>query len=186
MRGRVDRELVERARAGDQDAYEILARERARPLLGVAYRILRDQDAAEDAVQATLVRIWRELPRLRDPDRFEPWTHRIVVRASLDAARTIRSQRSIRIVPAIEPSTPDAARATSIRDELDGAFRRLSTEHRAVVVLHHYLGYSIGEIAEILGIPYGTVGSRLHRALRDLRSTLIREEQLAGYEARRA
>jgi RNA polymerase sigma-70 factor (ECF subfamily) len=182
----VDRKLVERARAGDQDAYEILARERARPLLGVAYRILRDQDAAEDAVQATLVRIWRELPRLRDPDRFEAWSLRIVVRASLDAVRANRWHRSLRIVPAIEPSTPDVARAISIRDELDGAFGRLSPEHRAVVVLHHHLGYSLGEIAEILGVPYGTVGSRLHHALRELRSTLSRDERLAEYEGRTA
>jgi RNA polymerase sigma-70 factor, ECF subfamily len=182
----VDRELVERACSGDQAAYGDLVRERVRPLLGVAYRILRDQDAAEDAVQTALVRIWRDLSRLRDPDRFEAWSLRIVVRTSLDIARSDRWHRSMRIVPSIEPSAPDAARATSIRDELDGAFRRLSPEHRAVVVLHHHLGYSIGEIAEILGVPYGTVGSRLHHALRELRSTLTRDERLAGYEGRSA
>lgn len=182
----MDRQLVERARSGDQDAYGILVRERARPLLGVAFRILRDQDAADDAVQAALVRMWRDLPKLRDPDRFEAWSIRVVVRASMDALRAERWHRSIRIVPSIEPSAPDASRATSLRDELDGAFRRLSPEHRAVVVLHHHLGYSIGEIAEILGVPYGTVGSRLHHALRDLRSTLARDERLAGYEGRSA
>ena len=174
--------------AGDQDAYEILVRERARPLLGVAYRILRDQDAAEDAVQAALVRIWRELPRLRDPDRFEPWTLRIVVRASLER-RPDHPLASLDAGRSRHRALHPGRRARDVDpDELDGAFRRLSTEHRVVVVLHHYLGYSIGEIAESPGCPVHP-GRSAHVCITPsakLRSTLTREERLANYEARRA
>ncbi|MFN8623246.1 MAG: sigma-70 family RNA polymerase sigma factor [Chloroflexota bacterium] len=173
-----------RARHGDEDAYALLVRERARPLLGVAWRILHDQVAAEDALQQALVTMWRELPRLRDPERFEAWSVRLVVNAALNQARADRRHRSMRVIPLVEPSIADSVRATLDRDALEGAFRQLSPEHRAVVVLHHHLGYSLGETAQILGIPYGTVGSRLHHALRELRSTLTREERLARHEGR--
>ena len=173
----MDRGLVERARQGDQEAYELLARDRARPFVQVAYRILRDMDAAEDAAQHALVAVWRELPRLRDLDRFDAWCHRLVVRASLDEARRHRRHAHVRDLENFAPSLPDASRALAIRDQLDRAFLRLSPEHRAVVVLHHWLGYSLTEIAEVLDVPYGTVGSRLHYALRELRVTLGADEQ---------
>ena len=167
----MDRALVERARAGDREAYERVARAVGDGLFQVAYRILRDLDSAEDAVQ----RARRDLARpskLRDPDRFEAWAYRVVTRTSLDEARQRRRHGLVRETVPVEPSEPDASRSVVIRDELGRAFDDLRPEHRAVVVLHYYVGLPLAEIAEILGIPYGTVGSRLHYALQRMRTSL--------------
>lgn len=174
----MDRQLVERAQRGDRDAYEALARASAPRLYRTARRIVRDADGAEDAVQQTLVEMWRELPSLRDPDRFEAWTYRIVVRFCLEESRRARRTgvREIHIQET-EPARADAIADSDLRDQLDRALRELSREHRAVVVLHHYSGLSLGEIAEILGVPYGTVGSRLHHATRALRASIAAGER---------
>ena len=111
----MDRALVERASAGDRDAYERLAHAVGGGLLQVAYRILRDLDSAEDAVQRALVAIWRDLPKLRDPDRFEAWAYRVVTRTSLDEARQRRRHGSVRETVAVEPSEPDASRSVVMR-----------------------------------------------------------------------
>jgi RNA polymerase sigma-70 factor (ECF subfamily) len=174
----VDRQLVERAQRGDRDAYEALARASAPRLYRTAQRIVRDADGAEDAVQQTLVEMWRELPSLRDPDRFEAWTYRIVVRFCLEESRRARRTgvREIHIQET-EPARADAFAESDLRDQLDRALSELSREHRAVVVLHHYSGLSLGEIADILGVPYGTVGSRLHHASRALRASIAAGER---------
>lgn len=174
----MDRQLVERAQRGDRHAYEALARASAPRLYRTAQRIVRDADGAEDAVQQTLVEMWRELPSLRDPDRFEAWTYRIVVRFCLEESRRARRTgvREVHIQET-EPARADAFADSDLRDQLDRALRELSREHRAVVVLHHYSGLSLGEIAEILGVPYGTVGSRLHHATRALRASIAAGER---------
>jgi RNA polymerase sigma-70 factor (ECF subfamily) len=176
----VDRALVERARGGDRDAYEALAHASARRLYLTAYRIVRDGDQAEDAVQHTLVAMWRELPSLRDPDRFEAWTYRLVVRNCLAESRR-RRRSGIRQVPVDEllPSGADDIGEADLRDQLERALHALSVEHRTVIVLHHYVGLPLGEIAEILGVPYGTVGSRLHHAMRALRASVSAGERTA-------
>ena len=115
----MDRNLVVRARDGDTEAYELLARAIARPLYLVAHRVLRDTDAAEDAVQQALISIWRELPRLRDPDRFEAWSYRVVVRAAIAEARRGRRDRQLREIPREEPSTPDEGTTIATRDLLE-------------------------------------------------------------------
>jgi RNA polymerase sigma-70 factor (ECF subfamily) len=168
----VDRDVVQRARDGDREAYELLAVSMGRQLFQVAYRIVRDLDLAEDAVQRALVHMWRDLPRLREVDRFEAWAYRLVVRTSLEEVRQRRRHALIRELPHVEPTSPDSAGALAARDALERAFEGLTPEHRAVVVLHHYAGFSLGEIAEIVGVPYGTVGSRLHYALRQMRVSL--------------
>jgi RNA polymerase sigma-70 factor, ECF subfamily len=178
----VDRGLVERARDGDREAYELLAVSVGRPLFQVAHRILRDLDAAEDAMQRALVGMWRDLPRLRDLDRFDAWTYRLVVRASLEEARQRRRHAHVRELPDPEPSAPDASGAIAARDALERAFDRLRPEQRAVVVLHHYAGFPLTDIATILGVPYGTVGSRLHYAMRELRAVLGDGELVHGRE----
>jgi RNA polymerase sigma-70 factor (ECF subfamily) len=169
----VDPQLVERAQRGDRDAYESLARASAGPLYRTAYRIVRDADRADDAVQQTLVTMWRELPSLRDPNRFESWTYRLVVRFCLVESRRARRTgvREVRIDETTAVRS-DAFAASDLRDQLDRALGELSPDHRAVVVLHHYAGLQLGEIAEILGVPYGTVGSRLHHATRSLRASI--------------
>lgn len=169
----MDRSLVERAQSGDRDAYEALARQAAGRLYRVAYRIVRDSDHADDAVQQALVAIWRELPSLRDPDRFEAWTYRLVVRFCLsDRRRAKRVGATIVAIRTAASSTDGGTDAVNLRDELERALRTLSVEQRTVVVLHHYAGLPLTEIADVLGVPYGTVGSRHHHALRALRSAV--------------
>lgn len=169
----MSRVLVERAQQGDREAYDQLARGAARRLFVVANRILRDVDAAEDAVQQTLVDIWRDLPSLRDPDRFDAWTYRIVVRRCRIEARGHR-RLGVRIADLSESlaASRDEIGEVATRDALDRAFEGLSLDHRTVVVLHHLMGLPLGEIAEILDVPYGTVGSRLHHAMRAMRATV--------------
>jgi RNA polymerase sigma-70 factor (ECF subfamily) len=169
----MSRALVEQAQRGDRAAYEQLARDAARRLFLVASRILRDVDAAEDAVQQTLVAIWRDLPSLRDPDRFEAWTYRLVVRYCRAEGRRQR-RMGVTIVDLSDslPSDRDDLVGVAARDELARAFEGLSFDHRTVVVLHHLVGLPLTEIASLLDIPYGTVGSRLHHAMRAMRAQL--------------
>jgi RNA polymerase sigma-70 factor (ECF subfamily) len=173
-----DREVVERARRGDQAAYEALARDNARRLFLVCQRILRDVDQAEDATQRALVEMWRDLPGLRDPARFEAWTYRLAVRASLAEARRERRLRgSVRLLPNDADHGPDQLATVVDRSALESAFERLTPEHRAVVVLRFYAGLSSHDIAQVVGVPTGTVDSRLHYALRRLRGVLAEDDE---------
>jgi RNA polymerase sigma-70 factor (ECF subfamily) len=174
----VSRVLVERAQSGDRDAYEQLVRSVARPMFLVASRILRDTDAAEDAVQQALVTIWRDLPSLRDPDRFDAWTYRLVVRASLAQGRRQR-RAGVTVVDLSDTMamTRDDVSDVLVRDQIGRAFESLSLDHRTVVVLRYLVGLDIGEIAQILDVPYGTVGSRLHHALRVMRASIEADER---------
>jgi RNA polymerase sigma-70 factor, ECF subfamily len=169
----VDRTLVERAQSGDREAYEALARAVGPRLYLAAHRIVRDHDGADDAAQRALIAIWQELPSLRDLDRFDAWAHRLLVRFCLQGNRRAR-RTGIREVPIVDvmPEPRDGASELELRDALRRGLEALSPSHRAVLVLHHYSGFPLGEIAEILGVPYGTVGSRLHHAVRALRAEL--------------
>ncbi|HEY3548827.1 MAG TPA: RNA polymerase sigma factor [Propionicimonas sp.] len=183
----MSRLLVERAQAGDRDAYEQLARAAARPLFLVASRILRDTDAAEDAVQAALIAMWRDLPALRDSDRFDAWAYRLVVRQCQNHGRRER-RLGVRVVDLMEaaPGGRDQLADVALRDELGRAFDSLSRDHRTVVVLHHLVGLPIAEIASILDIPYGTVGSRLHHAMRAMRAAIEAGDRAAHPEGQPA
>jgi RNA polymerase sigma-70 factor (ECF subfamily) len=170
---RVAQTLVERARAGDEEAFASLARAAGDRLLAIAYRILRDLGLAEDAVQQTLVLAWRELPSLRDADRFDAWLRRLLVHACYrEANRRRRWATNVRVLPLDGPAAPDEMAAVVLRDQLDRGFRRLPTEQRAIFVFHHYLGLTLPEVAEELGVPLGTVKSRLHYATNTLRAAL--------------
>ncbi|HEX2756423.1 MAG TPA: RNA polymerase sigma factor, partial [Candidatus Limnocylindrales bacterium] len=123
-----------------------------------------------------LLGVWRDFATLRDLDRFDAWLHRLVVHACYAEARGQRRWAArIRILQIDPPTSPDVASSVAARDDLDRAFRGLSPEQRAVVVLHHHLGYPLTEIATTLGIPVGTVRSRLHYAVRQLRMVLDAE-----------
>ena len=164
-------ELVRRARDGDRDAYDILVTQSVDAMYRVARLILRDYDRASDAVQEALVRCWRDLRQLRDPERFDAWLNRILLHAITEEARKRRRDRMALTVIPIE-SHPDGSAALADRDELARVFGRLSVEHRTVVVLHHYLGMTADEAASTIGIPVGTAKSRLHYATEALRSAL--------------
>jgi RNA polymerase sigma-70 factor (ECF subfamily) len=179
----VEHDLVQAAQRGDQEAFAVLARSRADRLFGVARRILRDIDRAEDAVQQTLVTAWRELPRLRDADRFDAWLTRLLVHACYAEAR--RGRRFAAVVaslPGGEAVHPDASADLARRDQVERGFRRLSPEERSLLVLRHYLGYEPIEIARVLGIPHGTVRSRLHHAHRAMRAAVEADARPATVE----
>jgi RNA polymerase sigma factor (sigma-70 family) len=167
------RDLVERAGRGDHDAFTLLVRGSIARLDAAARLILRDPELARDAVQDALVGAWRDLPGLRDPDRFDAWIHRLTVHSCLDILRR-RRRRPMEV----ELSTRDPIGSTDIasfiadRDLLDRALRRLEPEWRAVVVVHYFLGLPLPETAVALGIPIGTVKSRLHRSLAMMRGEI--------------
>jgi RNA polymerase sigma-70 factor (ECF subfamily) len=182
----VDRDLVERARRGDREAFAVLVHQVSDSLYSVAYRILRDTGLAEDALQNALVLAWRRLPKLRDPDRFEAWIHRILVHACYDESQRSRLRAAVTLMPGARMSSPDDSDAVVNRDELERAYVRLSLEQRAVFVLHHYLGLPLVEVAETLGIPAGTARSRLHYAILGLREALRAEREPIAQEGRLA
>lgn len=169
----MERRLVELAMRGDEEAFDLLVGRIGDSLHSVARRILRDTTLAQDATQEALLDAWRNLPRLRDPDRFEAWAYRLLVNACHAEARRERRHRgNVTLLPHDEPTVPDSASRIAIQDQLDRAFRQLSVEHRTVVVLVHYLGQTPSEAAETMGTPMGTARSRLHYALSHLRSVL--------------
>ena len=162
--------LVERAREGDHEAFAELARAAVVRLDQAARLILRDPELARDAVQDGLIRAWRDLPGLRDPDRFDAWLHRLTVNACLDLVRRRRRRPiEVELSPIHHPAAADASAAVAQRDLIDAVLRGLDPDGRAIVVLHYYLGMPLTEVAGSLGIPVGTVKSRLHRALGDMR-----------------
>jgi RNA polymerase sigma-70 factor (ECF subfamily) len=177
----VQRELVERARDGDHEAFGALAAALADRLFAVANLILRDRSAAEDAVQETLTRMWRDLPQLRDADSFDSWLRRILTRACYDEARARRRRGTeVSLLRAHEPAVLDQTLPIAERDALNRGFRRLSVEHRAALVLRHYLGLPVPDVAAAMGIPLGTAKSRLHHAERALRASLEADARVAG------
>jgi RNA polymerase sigma-70 factor (ECF subfamily) len=179
--------LVEQARNGDDVAFSGLVDLDGDLCYAIAYRILRDVERAQDAVQQAFLLAWRELPRLRDPERFSPWLYRLLVNACYEELRRHRRWVSrIRTLPVDGPSGPDATVSVDDRDTLDRAFRRLTPEHRAVFVLHHHAGFPLADIADIVGAPVGTVKSRLHHATRSLRAAIVADSQVESTEARLA
>jgi RNA polymerase sigma-70 factor (ECF subfamily) len=169
----VDRELVIAARRGDQVAFMDLIRARVDHLFAIARRILRDVDRAEDALQDALVIAWRDLPDLRDPDRFDFWLQRVLTNMCIEHARRDRRRYAkLEVLNLDDHAARDELAGVVDRDIVDRAFRRLKAEERAVLVLRHYLGYEPALIAEMLGVSGGTIRSRLHHAHRAMRAAI--------------
>ena len=167
------RELVERAMRGDHDAFALLAGRLVARLDAAARLILRDPELARDAVQEGFIGAWRNLPTLRDPDRFEAWLHRLVFRACIDTIRRRRRRPiEVELSPIDGPAIGDVASIIADRELLDAALKRLRPEWRAVLVLHYYLGMPLPDVAAALDIPVGTAKSRLHRGLADMRASI--------------
>jgi RNA polymerase sigma-70 factor (ECF subfamily) len=180
----MQRDLVERAMAGDHDAFSDLARVSIGRLYVVARLILRDDVMAEDATQDALVAAWRRLSGLRDPDRFEAWLHRLLVNACYREARRGRRRATIEIhvEPIMLPEAPgptDEDFHLADRDQIERGFRHLDVDQRTVLVMHYYLGFSLDAAAEVLGVPPGTVRSRLHRAIGAMRAALEADARIA-------
>ena len=167
------RTLVEQAQGGDHDAFTTLAGDAISRLDAAARLTLRDSELARDAVQDALMRAWRDLPGLRDPEKFDAWLHRLTVNACLDVARRRRRRPiEVELTPIAGPTVGDFARDVADRQLLDDAMRQLTPEGRAIVVLHYYLGMPLPDVAVALGIPIGTAKSRLSRSLERMRSTI--------------
>lgn len=170
---------------GDLEAFTELGRLWIDRLYAIARLILRDGDRAQDATQEALIVAWRDLRGLRDPDRFEPWLRRLLVNACYREAR--KDRRRLRAEGQVRPLAggfPDPALASADRDELNRAFAGLTPEQRALIVLHYYLGLPMQETALALGLPVGTVKSRLHRTIQQMRSTLDAGARLPFIEER--
>ena len=170
------RELVGRARHGDHDAFAALVDPSLARLDAACRLILRDPELARDAVQEALIRAWRDLPGLRDPDRFDAWLHRLTVNACLDLVRHRRRRAfEVELTPIDSPTTADPSGSLADREVVDTALKRLDPGHRAVVALHYLLGMPLPEVAAALGIPLGTAKSRLHYALVAMRTSVTAE-----------
>lgn len=179
-------DLIELARRGDDGAFERLVELDGDRCFAVAYRILRDRSLADDAVQQAFLQAWRELPKLRQPDRYEVWLHRLLVNACYGELRRMRRwrDRTAELPDADELSTSvDAFAAADARDALERAFARLSPDRRAAFVLHHYAGLPIAAVADALGLPEGTVKSRLHYSARTLRAALAADGRTGVVQA---
>jgi RNA polymerase sigma-70 factor (ECF subfamily) len=168
----VRRDLVEKARGGDRAAFAEIAAQSIGRLFNVAQLMLRDRDLADDAVQETLVQAWRDLRGLRDLDGFDAWLHRILVRSVYREAGRERRRTGALVELPLAGIDPDASASVADRDAIERGFQRLRPEHRAVLVLHHYLGFTDDEAAAAMAVPPGTVKSRLNRATAALRSAL--------------
>ena len=169
----MDRDLVVQAQHGDRDAFARLAAPRLDRLFATASLILRDRGRAEDALQDALVRAWRDMRTLRDPDRIDAWLRRLVVNACRDESRRQRRHESnVRLLPDHDRPTADESNRLADSDALEQGMRNLSIDHRTVIVHHYYLDLSLPEIADALGIPIGTAKSRLHHARLALRAAI--------------
>ena len=183
----MDRDLVIRARGGDHDAFARLAAGSIGRLNAIARLILSDYGLAEDAVQEALVSAWRDLRGLRDPERFDAWLNRVLIRACQDARRRESRRRRTEsiLLTAPEPAEDDIQRPLATMDQLERGLRRLSVDQRAVVVLTYFLDLPQAEAAASLGIPIGTMKSRLARSLAALRASIEADERLAIQPAER-
>jgi RNA polymerase sigma-70 factor (ECF subfamily) len=175
----VQAELVELARSGDREAFGVLAGGSVDRLYAIARLILRDTELAEDATQEALVRAWRDLPSLRDVERFDAWLYRLIVRACADIGRRRRRWRAEVKLLVSEPAESDRAADLANRDQLERGLRRLTPAQQAILVLHFYVDLSPAEAADALDIPVGTAKSRLHYAIEALRAAIQADERSA-------
>jgi RNA polymerase sigma factor (sigma-70 family) len=176
-------ELVERARSGDADAFGLICRSVGNRLFAIAFAILGDRGAAEDAAQQAMIDIWRFLPRLQDAARFDAWSYRVTVNAAYaEGNRQRRWTLSTPTLRQIDGPGADHATRTAVRDELERALARLTPDHRAVLVLKHVADLPNEEIAAVLEVPIGTVRSRLHHAQGQLRAAMAAEGRAARAE----
>lgn len=170
---------VQRAMRGDHDAFAALVGAASSRLYAMACLILRDSDRAEDATQEAFVKAWREIPRLRDVDRFDAWLRRLVVNACHDEGRRVKRRAEVSLLGASNRFVVDSSAAMVETDRVERAFRQLPLDQRTVLVLQHYLELSHGEIADTLGIPIGTVKSRLRYGVAAMRAALEADDRLA-------
>jgi RNA polymerase sigma-70 factor, ECF subfamily len=174
LRGRREAVLVREAQGGSEEALEELFRRHWRRAHRAAFLVVGDASAAEDIAQESFLAAIRALDRFDRQRPFGPWLHRITVNRAIDFARARKLRRESVLADATEGAAQGDA---GLSDELIATLSELSPEHRAVIVLRYLLGYTPGEIGEILGLPRGTVNSRMRRALDRLRPAVEGQER---------
>jgi RNA polymerase sigma-70 factor (ECF subfamily) len=177
----MQRDLVIRARSGDHDAFSSLAAGAVDRLHRTAWLILRSDADAADAVQEALLAAWLHIVAVRDPDRFDAWLNRLLVHACYRLAKRT-TRRTVMEIPMVVPDVPgsrDVQDVLATRDQFDRAFRRLTPEQRAALVVHHFLGLPDAEAASVLQIAVGTFKSRLHRASVAMRAAVEADERVS-------
>jgi RNA polymerase sigma-70 factor (ECF subfamily) len=180
----MQRDLVERAKSGDADAFTQLVRASAPRLAGVADLVLRDPDRAKDAVQEAIIAAWKDMRALRDPDAWDAWLRRLTVRACYRLAK--KERRRMQVEVGLMPTEdsirlPDASTDVADREWVLAELGRLDIDQRSVIALHYYLDLPMRQVADILGIPFGTAASRLHRGLELMRGAM-REHPAAALD----
>jgi RNA polymerase sigma-70 factor (ECF subfamily) len=175
----IEAALVARAQGGDHTAFEALVAPRIDRLLRLADSIVSNDADASDAVQETCLRAWRQIPRLREADRFEAWLWQIAINTCRSALRTRRRVNLREIAVETMPvgfDLPAPGRGIgedlSTIDVVQRAFRRLDPDKRTILVLHHVEERSIAEIAALMSIPDGTAKWRLFAARQALERAL--------------
>ena len=163
--------LVQRARSGDAEAFEAIAADRLPRAFRLASAILGSEAEAADATQNALLAAWRQLPRLREVDRFDAWFHRIVVNECRMRVRVQTQRREVELVDDGRLSTMSFDGVEGM-DLLERAFESLDRDDRTLIVLHHLEDWPVTEIAEVVGMPVGTVKWRLHEARKVLHGAL--------------
>jgi RNA polymerase sigma-70 factor (ECF subfamily) len=180
-----DAELLARAAAGDADAFDALLRPRLDRLFRMAMAITRHESDARDATQDACVLAWRELPRLRDQKRFDPWLSQILVNSCRMLLRG-RRRDSVREIsmddPLLHPTQNQPAVAAEVEglgetEAIQAAFERLDPAVRSLLVLHYVEGRPVAEIAVVMGSPAGTIKWRLSNARRALERALRAERR---------
>jgi RNA polymerase sigma-70 factor (ECF subfamily) len=161
-----ERAHVRAAQRGDASGIEALFRLHWPRAYRAAYLVVHDAAAAEDIAQEAFLAAIRNLDRFDRGRPFGPWLHRIVVNRAIDWTRARQLRGETELVDAA------ASDAVALDGSLVAALAALPPDHRAVIVLRHLLEYTPGEIAELLGLPRGTVNSRLRRGLDSLRETV--------------
>ena len=174
--GRPETRANEGWRRDRAEAFVLLDEARLLQSYRLATLILRDRDEAEDATQEAIARAWSSWGTLRDRSRFDAWFDRVLVNVCRNRMRHVRTIRVVALDSAFDMPAADSHGATIARLALEPAFGRLTPEQRIIVVLRFWRGLPVEEIAERLGIPAGTVKSRLHYALKSLRTAIESSE----------
>jgi RNA polymerase sigma-70 factor, ECF subfamily len=176
--------ILERARDGDHDAFATVVRLYDRRLRGIAYRVLGDRDRMDDALQEAYVRAFRALPRFRGDARVGTWLFRITYNACLDELARARKTTHLSLDELVEQASDPSELEDALyaRSEVATALAALSPDERAVVFLVDVEGFDYTAACRVLGVPVGTVASRLNRARSALRSALRPEIEGFGPE----
>ena len=184
-----DQEVVVLARHGQEAAYRELVRRYERPVFSLVYRMVRDRELAEDLAQETFVKALNAIESYRPEFKFSSWIFKIANNAAIDQLRR-RELDTLSLDGSPHAETPEAIEATALQigdrqetaleevearelgGEIETAIARLRPEYRSCILLRHVEGRPYEEIAEILGLPLGTVKTYIHRARNELRLTL--------------